>query len=124
MLLVNNEKHISTLTTIKSKKQNANFHKINLLNIINFWKDYPIKYLYKLINWNIGKVVKVKDGVAFIENLDNAKFGELVKILPVYMPGKIVSLESTKTATNLLGSDANVKFVGVIKFNISILCLS
>ena len=28
------------------------------------------------------------------KNLDNAKFGELVKILPAYMSGMIVSLES------------------------------
>lgn len=49
--------------------------------------------MYKFIDYNVGKVVKVKDGVVFIENLDNVKFGELVKILFVYMLGMVVFLE-------------------------------
>lgn len=93
----------------KSKKQNANFQQIDLSKIKNLLEDQPTKNVYKLTDYNVGKVVKVKDGVAFIENLDNAKFGELVKILPAYMSGMIVSLESTETAAILFGSDRNVK---------------
>jgi F-type H+-transporting ATPase subunit alpha len=51
----------------------------------------------------------VKDGVAFIENLDTAKFGELVKILPAYISGMIVSLEKKETAAILFGNDRAVR---------------
>jgi len=57
---------------------------------------------------NIGNVVMVKDGVAFVENLNTAKFGELVKILPSSLTGMIVSLENKYTSVIIFGSDRNV----------------
>ena len=50
----------------------------------------------------------VKDGVAFVENLNTAKYGELVKILPSSLTGMIVSLESKFTSVIIFGSDRNV----------------
>ena len=50
----------------------------------------------------------VKDGVAFVENLNTAKFGELVKILPSSLTGMIVSLETKFTSVIIFGSDRNV----------------
>jgi len=50
----------------------------------------------------------VKDGVAFVENLNTAKFGELVKILPSSLTGMIVSLENKFTSVIIFGSDRNV----------------
>ncbi len=57
---------------------------------------------------NIGNVIMVKDGVAFVENLNTAKFGELVKILPSSLTGMIVSLENKFTSVIIFGSDRNV----------------
>jgi proton translocating ATP synthase F1 alpha subunit len=57
---------------------------------------------------NIGNVVMVKDGVAFVENLTDAKFGELVKILPSSLAGMIVSLENKFTSVIIFGSDRSV----------------
>jgi F-type H+-transporting ATPase subunit alpha len=57
---------------------------------------------------NIGNVIMVKDGVAFVENLNTAKFGELVTILPASLTGMIVSLENKFTSVIIFGSDRNV----------------
>jgi F-type H+/Na+-transporting ATPase subunit alpha len=64
---------------------------------------------YSFTKYNVGRVVKVKDGVAFIENLNTAKFGELIKILPAYMSGMVVSLEQQETAAILFGNDRTVR---------------
>ena len=109
MLNKKNNNTQNILMNIKSKKQNANFQQIDLSKIKNLLQEQPSKNVYKFTDYNVGKVVKVKDGVAFIENLDNAKSGELVKILPAYMSGMVVSLESTETAAILFGNDRNVK---------------
>jgi len=50
----------------------------------------------------------VKDGVAFVENLTTAKFGELVKILPSSLTGMVVSLENKFTSVIIFGNDRNV----------------
>ena len=93
----------------KTKSDMQNFKKIDLSDIKNLLKQTTKKNIYKFTDYNVGKVVKVKDGVAFIDNLDNAKFGELVKILPAYLSGMIVSLESKETAAILFGNDRNVR---------------
>lgn len=72
-------------------------------------KEFNNLNLYSYTQYNIGRVVKVKDGVAFIENLNTAKFGELVKILPAYMSGMVVSLEKAETAAILFGNDRTVR---------------
>lgn len=94
---------------VRTKQTEQNFKQIDLSKIKNLLKQTTKKNVYTFTDYNVGKVVKVKDGVAFIENLDNAKFGELVKILPAYMSGMIVSLESKETAAILFGNDRNVK---------------
>lgn len=57
---------------------------------------------------NIGNVIMVKDGVAFVENLTTAKYGELVKILPSSLTGMIVSLENKFTSVIIFGTDRGV----------------
>jgi hypothetical protein len=96
MLNNKNIKNFNISINTKSKKQSTNFNQIDLSKIKNLLQEQNTKNVYKFTDYNVGKVVKVKDGVSFIENLDNAKFGELVKILPAYMSSMIVSLESTE----------------------------
>ena len=83
---------------------------LNLANeIIKLQKlKLPIMNLTSKIYNNIGNVIMVKDGVAFVENLNTAKFGELVKILPSSLTGMIVSLETKFTSVIIFGSDRNV----------------
>merc|ERR1712000_590978 len=99
----------SSLFIRNKQTTTENFKNIDLSKIKTLLQTSISNNAYKFTDYNVGKVVKVKDGVAFIENLDNAKFGELVKILPAYMSGMIVSLESTETAAILFGNDRNVK---------------
>jgi F-type H+-transporting ATPase subunit alpha len=99
----------SSILVAKTKQTEQKFKQIDLSKIKNLLKETTKKNAYKFTEYNVGKVVKVKDGVAFIENLDNARFGELVKILPAYMSGMIVSLETKETAAILFGNDRNVK---------------
>ena len=106
-MLKKNLNNKQVIINIKSKKTKSN--QIDLSKIKNLLQNESTSNNYKFTDYNVGKVVKVKDGVAFIENLDNAKFGELVKILPAYMSGMIVSLESTETAAILFGNDRNVR---------------
>ena len=107
MFLIQKQIKNSKLKKNKLKKNKSN--QIDLSKIKNILQTESTSTSYKFTDYNVGKVVKVKDGVAFIENLDNAKFGELVKILPAYMSGMIVSLESTETAAILFGNDRNVR---------------
>jgi len=113
--LNNNKESLVTINNTKSsflsrnKLAKKNFKKIDLSKIKTLLQESTSKNVYKFTDYNVGKVVKVKDGVAFIENLDNAKFGELVKILPAYMSGMVVSLETKETAAILFGNDRNVK---------------
>ncbi len=115
MFYLNNNKN-KCLVTIKNqsslgknKFSTDNFKQIDLSKIKTLLQESTTNNAYKFTDYNVGKVVKVKDGVAFIENLDNAKFGELVKILPAYMSGMVVSLENKETAAILFGNDRNVK---------------
>ena len=115
MFYLNNNKN-KCLVTIKNSSSigkksfsTDNFKQIDLSKIKNLLQESTTNNAYKFTDYNVGKVVKVKDGVAFIENLDNAKYGELVKILPAYMSGMIVSLEHKETAAILFGNDRNVK---------------
>jgi len=115
MFYLNNNKN-KCLVTIKNqssfgknKFSTKNFKQIDLSKIKTLLQESTTNNAYKFTDYNVGKVVKVKDGVAFIENLDNAKFGELVKILPAYMSGMVVSLETKETAAILFGNDRNVK---------------
>jgi len=74
---------------------------------------------------NFGKVVKIKDGVAFVVNLKNVTFGELVLFIPSpvrlkkhreknkqswnFVDGMVVGVSSTYTSIVILGNERFVK---------------
>lgn len=74
---------------------------------------------------NFGKVVKVKDGVAFVTNLKNVTFGELVLFIPSplrlkkyreqnqkpwnFVDGMVVGVTSSYTSVVILGNERFVK---------------
>jgi F0F1-type ATP synthase alpha subunit len=63
-------------------KQNLNSEqKGNAQNSTHEFSNNYIKHLIFNAK-NFGKVVKVKDGVAFVVNLKNVTFGELVLFIP------------------------------------------
>ena len=97
------------------------------LNTQNQSQDFSNNYIKHLIfnAKNFGKVVKIKDGVAFVVNLKNVTFGELVLFIPSplrlkqhreknksswnFVDGMVVGVSSTYTSIVILGNERFVK---------------
>lgn len=108
---------LSTKTVVSGKKKDSNTKKIVKQDEVK--KKFNLKKLQSLIKnkqsslfitkYNVGKVVKLKDGVATIEYLNIAKAGELIRFLPSYIPGMVISLEKKETLAILFGNDREVR---------------
>jgi len=97
-------------TQKKDDKKNAAVSlkkKFNLSKIKNLLNNKQTSL--SLTKYNVGKVVKLKDGVATIEYLNIAKAGELIRFLPSYIPGMVISLEKKETLAILFGNDREVR---------------
>jgi len=103
-LILNNIRTVVTGTQQKKKDSQKKDDKKNVAASLK--KKFNLSKIKNLLNnkqtslsltkYNVGKVVKLKDGVATIEYLNIAKAGELIRFLPSYIPGMVISLEKKR----------------------------
>ena len=115
-------KPTSILFTQKTNLKNAtiNIDTNNTLNTsikkgdtdhLSKYKSYLKNISTKLnnsVNKNTGKVLSIKDGVAFVSGLSSVKMGEMVDFTRTHTKGMALNLEGDKVGCIVFGDDRDI----------------